>query len=313
MKTIIFLVGLLAIIVMSCDKVENPYPYDPSSAITNDYGIDTSFFAGTWGEYLADYYPVFESEGSNEPNVLLEDYTGHTCNNCPNAGKIAHDISQENPDRVYVVAVHAGPGGMTSFQNYNPNADKFYTNHTNEEGLGYGEHFQNGFNFFGNPQGTVNRKTVDDKLFDFSGTWSTRASNVLNTSGVNVKIQSVFNYFPETQGGYLHVELEKNTDEAAKINTVVYVVKDSEINWQVMADNSYNEFYEHKNKHLGSIDKRPWGLQTFDETDENGTKVILDYAYKIPDELTIDNMHFIIYAYNTETYEIYQVVKQRVD
>ena len=301
---------LLILITLGCDKVDNPY-YQNQGSADNEYGIDTSFYVGNWPDYLANYYPDFESAPANNQNVLLEDYTGHTCNNCPNAGALAHQIQDNNPGRVFVVAIHSGPGGMTSFQQYNPSNEQFYTNHTNPEGLEYGEAFEHGFNFFGNPQGTVNRRTVDGKLFDFTGTWSTRVTNELENNPI-VQIQSSFNYFPETQGGYLHLKVTKSLDLASPINTVVYVVQKKEYNWQVMPDNSYKEDYEHKNKHLGSIDKRPWGIFTFGLEDGQGEEVFLDYAYKLPEDIEPENLHLIIYSYNTENHQILQVVKQEI-
>jgi hypothetical protein len=40
--------------------------------------------------------------------VLLEDFTGHTCVNCPDAHRIARDISDLYPGQVIIMAVHVG-------------------------------------------------------------------------------------------------------------------------------------------------------------------------------------------------------------
>jgi hypothetical protein len=307
LKNICF-IGLLAIGLIfstACDKIENAYP-EPETE------LDVTLYPGNWSDYMANEYPNFGDNSSQPQNVLLEEYTGHTCNACPNAAIVAFGIQENNPNRVFVVSIHAGPGGMTFFQQYNPNASSFYTNHTNNDGLTYGEHFQNGFNFLGNPSGTVNRQTVDNRMFDFSGTWSTRTANLLANTDIKIRMQSAFNYFETTNGGYLHVELEKTANVSDPINTVVYVVQDTLVDWQVMPNNSYNPDYVHKNRHLGSIDNRPFGRVTFNSSSTVGEKVILDYAYKLPDDIAPDNLHFIMYAYNTETYEIYQVIKQRI-
>jgi hypothetical protein len=58
--------------------------------------------------------PYKESKGGGNDttgvlkNVLLEDYTGHTCVNCPTAAVIAHDLKNLYGDRLIVMAVHAG-------------------------------------------------------------------------------------------------------------------------------------------------------------------------------------------------------------
>ena len=151
--------------ITSCDKVENPYP--------QQYAIDTTFYPGLWSDYLAIDYPIFTANTNSQRNALIEDYTGHKCNNCPNAAIVAHDIEIANPGRVFVASIHAAPSatGTSSFQSFDASANSFYSDHTNPNGRQYGIEFQNGFNFFANPQGTVSRKRVDNKMFDLSGTW----------------------------------------------------------------------------------------------------------------------------------------------
>jgi hypothetical protein len=306
MKSLIYsiLLFFVASLYTSCDKIENPYP----PAIE----LDTTLFPGNWDEYLTDYYPNFEAINTQQQHVLLEDYTGHLCNNCPAAAEIAHGIEADHPNRVFVASIHAAPGGISSFQVANPEDDKFFTDHTNPDAIAYGEAFQTGFNFFGNPQGTVNRKVVEGKMFDFSGSWQTRVSNLLGIQDAPVYLQSTFNYFEATNGGFLHVEVTKNTSEALNLNTVVYVIQDTLVDWQLMQDNSYNPNYVHYDKHLGSIDGRPWGISVFSVDDPVGAKKILDYSYEIPSITDLDNMHFLIYVYDTDSFEVLQVIQQRL-
>ena len=43
-------------------------------------------------------------------NVLLEDFTGQDCSNCPRAAETAHQLQETfGADRVVVVALHGGP------------------------------------------------------------------------------------------------------------------------------------------------------------------------------------------------------------
>jgi hypothetical protein len=297
---------LLAIgLFVRCDKIENAYP-------NNNTDLDISLFPGNWDDYMENHYPSFNDNPAQVRNVLLEEYTGHQCNACPNAAILAKNIANNHPGRVHIAAVHAGPGGITGFQQFNPNSNQFFTNHTNPEGLEYGQRFQNGFNFFGNPQGNVSRRRFNGNMFLFTGTWATNVTNTLSENQLNVRLQSVFNYYESTGGGFLHVWAEKINNITAPINLVCYVIRDSIVDWQVMPDNSYNPDYVHTNTHMGSIDNRAWGAPLFEATASIGTVDIKDYSYKIPDNLDANNMHFLIYAYNRDTYEIYQVIRQNI-
>lgn len=305
---ILFFLSGTVLLFTSCDKVEHPYQNVAS------IDLDTSLYAdGTWEDYLANEYPVFTQNTNTDVNVLIEDYTGHTCINCPTAADVAHGIHENNPSRIFVASIHIDPGAQMVFQESYPDDNKYSTDHTNPDAVAYGLEFANGFNFFGNPQGTINRKTVNGNMFAFTGTWQSRATEILNENNLKVNIQSVFNYYPSTNGGYLHVELEKKTSEAINMNSVVYVIQDSLVDWQKMPDNSDNEFYVHRDKHLGSIDNNPFGVNAFTPDAASGDKVILDYSYKIPSGLDASNMHLLIYVYDTDTYEILQVIKQKIE
>ena len=302
---ILYLFGA-ALLFASCDKIDHPYEKGAK------FALDTTLYPGNWSDYLANEYPTFTTNTNTDINVLIEDYTGHTCVNCPTAADIAHSIHENNPTRVFVASMHTGPGSL-SFQSANPSSSKYYTDHTNTDGIAYGEEFKSGFGFYGNPQGTVNRSKGDGEMFALSGVWQSRTDNILNNNDLKVNIQSVFNYYSEINGGYLHVEIENKSSASIDMNTVVYVIQDSLIDWQKMPDNSDQEFYIHRDKHLGSIDGNAFGVPTFTAENESGDKKILDYSYVLPEGLDKSNMHFLIYVYDKETYEILHVIKQIVD
>ncbi|PKR82148.1 hypothetical protein CW751_02080 [Brumimicrobium salinarum] len=305
---VLFILISSLVLLTSCDKVDHPYEKVAS------VNLDTTLYPnGTWDDYLANEYPSFSQNTNTNVNVLIEDYTGHKCNNCPTAADIAHGIHENNPNRVFVASIHIDPGANLSFQSAFPNATKYYTDHTNPDAVVYGKEFENGFNFGGNPNGTVNRKTVDNKMFDLSGTWQSRTSDILTANDLKVNIQSVFNYYQSTNGGFLHVEAEKKTSEAIEMNAVVYVIQDSLVDWQLMPDNTHNEFYIHRDKHLGSIDNNPFGIKAFDADAPVGEKVLLDYSYTLPANINKENLHFLIYVYDVDTYEILQVIKQKIE
>ncbi len=303
----------------SCDKIDNPYEkadimeLDSTLFPGNWVQLDTAIFPGNWADYAENDYPVFTENTNTDVNVLVEDYTGHLCSNCPLAADEAHSIHQAHPNRVFIASIHVDPNAQLGFQASFPENPKYFTDFTNPDGIAYGETFGSGFNFLGNPSGTVNRKTVGGKMFDSQGTWQSRADAILSANNLKVNIQSVFNYFESTGGGFLHTEFEKKVNDPLKLNAVVYVIEDSLITWQTMPDNSDNEFYVHRDIHLGSIDNHPWGVNVFDTDAKAGDKAVLDYSYMLPTDIDKENLHFLIYIYDVDTYEILQVIKQEIN
>ena len=105
--TVIFLYSL---IISSCDYVENPIPESSGDIDWNLYPFDTTSTPYPW--------PSFTTNNNTQRNILLEDYTGHTCTNCPAAADIAHQLEVNYPDRLFMASIHASTDG--SFQAVQP-------------------------------------------------------------------------------------------------------------------------------------------------------------------------------------------------
>ncbi len=76
-SNIIIAALLISFSFMACDKVEAPYKEEKEIKVNR--------------------------------KVLLEDFTGHKCVNCPNAHDIAHDLQElYGEDNLIVIATHAG-------------------------------------------------------------------------------------------------------------------------------------------------------------------------------------------------------------
>ena len=297
---LVFLFG-----TVSCDKVENP--------IKPAVLLDTTLFPGNWEDYP---YPTFPENTNTNRNVLLEDYTGHRCPNCPGAAYTAKAIEENNPDRVFVASIHAGPGGLTSFQqtasdcgtSSNPN-DEFCTVYYNNDGIAYGAAFNgSGFGFFGNPQGNINRISFSGStMFQFDTEWETRVNEVLSTNDLKVNLQAQSNYYTETNGLFLHVQTEFLEDLTSDYSLVVYLIQNEEENFQDSSGVIVEE-YHHHNIFRGCLDALPWG-QSISGDHTSGEKKQFDYSFALPSGKVNTDYHLLIYVYDVATYEILQVIK----
>lgn len=299
-----FLFASAALVIGSCDKVEDPI----KPAIL----VDTTLYPGNWEDYP---YPVFTANTNTDRNVMLEDYTGHRCPNCPAAAAIGEGIEAANASRVYIASIHAGPGGLSGFQQLasdcgtitNP-TDEFCTIFYNTESLAYGAAFQTGYGFFGNPQGTINRIAFGgSSMFQFSTDWQARVDEVLAANDLKVNIQAQANYYPETNGMYLHVETEFLEDLTGDYNLVVYVLENEVVDFQDSASIILDD-YHHNNVFRGCMDGLAWG-RTVTGSHLTGEKTYYDYSYKFPTGQINTDYHFLIYVYDVATYEVLQVIK----
>ncbi len=300
----IFLFGFLFV---SCDHVKNPYPPEVNLE------LDTTLYPGLWSDYINEW-PIFSENTNTNRNVLIEDFTGHKCVFCPAAADLAHALHEADPSRVYIASIHAGPDGIGDFQSVSP--PDYPLDFTNPEGVEIGLYFgENDGGFPGNPRGTVNRFN-NGTIFQSPTQWTSMVNDQLSSNNLKINIQSELNYYEETKGAFLHVELDPvDANVAENLGITVYLLEDSLVGDQKMSDNSHNSNYIHRDIHRGNLNASAFGRPVSSE-DLNGDKYYINYSFVVPNQLdgqyNASNMHLLIYAFNTETWEIYQVIKQKI-
>jgi hypothetical protein len=164
----IFALILITFLINSCDYVQ---PYTPKGK----GNVDTSSSITS-----------IISDSTTMRNVLVEDYTGHTCGNCPGAAIILDSIINDNPGRIVPMAVHAG----TTFAA--PVAG-FTTDFETSTGTAWDTYFDISSGF-GNPCGMVDRfgPTVSVKP-QYDGSWKDSVTaDLLQSNIVNIKITNTY-------------------------------------------------------------------------------------------------------------------------
>ena len=307
MRLILF-IFLFGFLFVSCDHVKNPYPPEVNLE------LDTTLYPGLWSDYENNDWPIFSENTNTNRNVLIEDFTGHKCVFCPAAADLAHALHEADPSRVYIASIHAGPDGIGDFQSVSP--PDYPLDFTNPEGVEIGLYFgENDGGFPGNPRGTVNRFN-NGTIFQSPTQWTSMVNDQLSSNNLKVNIQSELNYYEETKGAFLHVELDPvDANVAENLGITVYLLEDSLVGDQKMSDNSHNSNYIHRDIHRGNLNASAFGRPVSSE-DLSGDKYYINYSFIVPNQLdgqyNASNMHLLIYAFNTETWEIYQVIKQKI-
>jgi len=300
---LVFVFTGLSITTLSCDKVEEP--------LKPEILIDTTLYAdGIWENYPT---PTFTANTNTNRNLLLEDYTGHKCPNCPAAAVVATDIESANPERVFVASIHAGVGGNEGFQKLqsdcgtaaNPDGH-FCHDFRTDEGKKYGIEFES-HGFVGNPYGNISRHTFPDFMFQYHNVWEAKTNELLIENDLKVNIQAKNNFYEASNGGYMHIESQFLEDLSSNYNLVTYVIQNELIEWQ---DNMGTEIedYHHHNVFLGCIDGEEWGV-SLASSPKTGDTFETVYSYVLPTGIAKNELHFLTYVYDVDTYEILQVIK----
>ena len=148
-KIFLLLIPVSGLIFYSCTKLDAPYV-----AVQHHHIGDTIM---SW-----DTIPAVRK-------VLLEDYTGHKCVNCPEAALTARSLDEEYEGRLLVMAVHAGFYAL-------PGVDEYALDLRTPAG----SEWNNEFGFTSYPNGMVNRKTFESSRILGPGKWAGSVSQIID-------------------------------------------------------------------------------------------------------------------------------------
>jgi hypothetical protein len=242
--------------------------------------------------------------------VLVEDYTGHTCGNCPSASRILYnDLKPIYGDRLIIMAVHAGHYADT----YPPQAPYFTYNFKTPEGTTLDTDF--GISNAGNPNGMVNRRMVDGSYIIGKTKWGSEVANVLNdASPVPVNLHIINDFDSTSRSLNTEVEMEFSQTLNGTYKLCVFVVEDSIVNWQkdyentTVPQNNVQDYLHHEA--LRTSMNGTYG-ETVSGTTENNT-TSLSYNTTLPLEWNAQQISIIAYIYRDDTKEIIQVEQAHI-
>lgn len=277
MKTLIraTLVIMVAIILNSCDKVEGP---------------------------VKEVLPP----PAGDRKVLVEDYTGHRCGNCPRAAKALYDLKATYGDNLIIMGVHAG-----GFANVFPPSAPYYTyDFKVPEGIELDADF--GISVAGNPNGMVNRRQVNGTYIIPPTKWLDEISAVLtNPDPLPVSITINNDYNSATRSLQTEVKTEFFTDLSGVYKLCVFMVEDSIVNWQKDYDATPEdiEFYVHREVLRGSMNGT-YGVPI--STTSLGDISTLNYSKTLDPSWSDEHFSVIAFLYNDQTKEIIQVEQKEI-
>ncbi len=280
MKSVLNILASLSILFLfSCDKIEGPFGENNS----NNGGGDTNIV----------YFR----------KVLVEDFTGHTCGNCPRAAEKIELLKENYGDKIVSMAIHVGffaepsPAG-TEFE-----AD-FRTTTGNEID-----------NFFGNaaaglPNGLINRKSFSGQTIIQYNDWASKV-NELVTIPADAWLIATPTLNQATREVTISVQTKILQEITEPLSIVMYLVEDSIQSPQKDYDPSVPggviENYIHRHMLRSSINGAFGQPLSSDLVYTANQQFTTTGNYTIPGTWNLSQMHLITVLYKTATKEVVQV------
>lgn len=280
-KILLFLFGA-ATLFSSCDVLEGPFD--------EKVAVDTT--AGP------------------KRKILLEDFTGHTCGNCPCAAKEALRLDTAFEGRIIIVASHVG-----FFAEPYANGTKFRTDFRTPAGTEVNDYFQ--IDAQGLPQGMVNRKIIDGSRILSSTAWATAVSPFVTDTNISKYPDATITMSAAYNSANRTASIEVNSKYLKLGNSnhqlVVYVVEDSIINWQKFyascggVDKDVPD-YVHRHMLRGAVNST-WGdaLYTSGTTIPVGTSINKSYTQVLDPSWDEKHIYFVAFIQDNVTKEVIQV------
>lgn len=183
-------------------------------------------------------------------NVLIEDFTGQRCVNCPKAADAIHEIQGVYGENVIAVAIHCGPFGGVSAKNKGLMTDT-------------GKEYWNAWfdSTQGQPVAKINRGTATSDYIN----WAADVQSWLQQStDVNIEARSECNQ--DTGETTISVTTRANAGRKAKIQ--VWLTEDNITAPQYMPEGDRNNDYVHQHVFRAAVNGT-WGEDiTYDENEQ---------------------------------------------
>jgi thiol-disulfide isomerase/thioredoxin len=259
-----------ALVLTSCDKVK-----DPVQSV-----------------------PIIESKRK----VLIEDYTGHQCGNCPGAAEVAENLHKQYGDKVVVIAIHAG-----FFAKTNIKYPKSYTTVTGNEWDAYF------IGNLGNPVGMINRKNYGDGLVQGPSKWG---------SSVNVAMRDI--HYMDLDIIHTYDSEKRQVDAAVKAKFARSYLADTKVSLLVLEDsvigpqldyrltgNQYVEKYVFMHMLRDAVNGT-WGTTLKKAPSAYNDSTQVSFNYSVPTEFKDKDLYLVAFAFNESTREVLQVAKAKL-
>jgi len=285
----LFVIVFIASLWSACDKVDEPLVLKREYSINQDLDLP------------------FDSVVITRKQVLLEDFTGHKCVNCPEAAINAHSLAEDIDHKLIIYSVHAG------FWAEPDETGKY----TADFQCDAGNEIFNNFNIQAWPAGTVNRVEFNGSKILAGDEWADAVYAELEKNNViNMTLKTHYNDEMNTITVVVATTFMQQLE--GKFTLVVLIVEDHILSWQRNNEPSIGpvpdwENYDQRNVLRDALSSPFGNYFTDDGTIVSGETYEAPFSYEPSKDWMTDNCNIIAYIIHEETGEILQAAELGIE
>ncbi len=291
MKNSFFLLVVLMLAFASCDIIERPFVQLPPGACVAS-------------QDCLDQIPEDPFAGLTiTRKVMLEEFTGHQCGNCPTASEIAVKLRDVTfKDEMILVTIHAG--GLASWDS---SASKYNVNYTTESG---DEIFDFFFPADAVPFGLVNRTQLNANFYLYGQSqWESKVGELLEEAPeAGIRITPCYDEASRELITVVDIKFLVEANEKEHIS--LFLIEDKVKGWQkdyrLPSSQESIKDYEHHDMFRAALNGT-WGQPISSAVIEAGKTFRKTNCYTIPDYMDASHCKIVAFIHNFETREVRQV------
>lgn len=213
--------------------------------------------------------------------ILIEDFTGQKCINCPTGTEIINSIVETyGEENVIAVGIHSGPLGFAGNSKtvglMTDTGNEYYTRWDKE-------------NKMGQPWVIFNRKTSPDSHYN---NWAAMVGTIISEkANLSVKIANAYDAATRTLTTTVGADGVNGTVNG---KLQVWIVEDGVKALQMMPDGSANKEYVHNHVFRAAVNGT-WGE---DVTVKEGETTTKQYSYVLPEAWDADKIAVVAFVYD---------------
>jgi hypothetical protein len=272
MKFLLLLTSFIVLGISSCDVIEEPFEENGGPPIVDE----------------------------SSPNILLEEFTGHTCVHCPTGNEVAKKLEEQYEGKLIVVSIHGGwfarPEG------------KYTYDYRTKEGTELNSFYDADNNM---PCALVNRQA--NKVINYSY-WSNTIRDFWKknkTRQLDIALSADYNVSEKTITA--NVKLNYLVPQSKENKVCLWIVEDSIISWQKQKKEPIEvPDYRHDDVFRGSMNGT-WGDVVSKSTIPINFEFNRNYIYDVPTEKDWKPNYLRLIAFVYDEQGIKQVVVTKIN
>ncbi|MBO4544019.1 MAG: Omp28-related outer membrane protein [Bacteroidales bacterium] len=288
MKKIIILSLLTIFIFASCDKIEKPYRIEEDVVDI----VDTPDF------------PELDLDHVIQ-KILIEEYTGHKCPNCPRGHKILNKIKNTMGDTVVILAIHANRQSEPDSANFTTDCNIGFINDYRTEA---GNNYAGIFGIGPLPAAVFNRTDINGIYgqSDYDN-WADIANAIERTpADLAIQIIPVFNKKQDTV--FIFVKTTLLNTMNANMNLCVLLSESGIVSPQKNSDPTIGTVpiiceYTHNHMLRENISPILGSALRISAAEESQLNV---YALPVSSKWIISHFDIVAFVYDTDTQKVLQ-------